>query len=250
MGWESRSRQRDAVLIASRLEGLSVAIDVQHLYRASHPNDQGTVYTDAKGQHVTEAHLATLYAIAMADWFRTRGATVWTNETNRVVPGAASGPAGPVPLGGLLVGEYWTRNRQAANLGAMAYLACHVNAGGGRYAAVEYLAGTAGDRLAASILDQLPAAAPELVGSRTVALIPGARGAVCIESFHPGPLPAVEPRAAVILEPFFGDCTALRPLWAADRLQRIGWAIGEGVARWWENHRRAALIAYSAKTPG
>ena len=189
MGWESRSRQRDAVMIASRLAGFRVAIDVQHLYRASHPGDQGSVYRDAAGGHVTEAHLATVYALAMADWFRTRGATVYTNDTRR----------------GVLVGDYWTRNRQASEWGCNAYLACHVNAGGGRYAAVEYIAGDS-DRMAVAILAQLAGNVPELVGSRTVALTLGIRGAVCIESFH------VPGASAVILEPFFGDCAQLRPL--------------------------------------
>jgi hypothetical protein len=218
VGWESRSRERDAV----RLTGLRVAIDVQHLYRASHPNDEGTVYTDAAGGHVTEAHLATVYAIAMADWLRARGAIVYTNDTRR----------------GVLVGEYWTRNRQAAGWGCHAYLACHVNAGGGRYAAVEYMAGTTADRLANSVLSQLAAWNPELTGTRAVALPPGQRGAVCIESFHPDNRAATPPTGAVVLEPFFGDCPQLRPLWAADRLQGIGQAIGEGVARWWEARGR------------
>jgi len=214
VGWEQRARQRDASLIASRLVGLRVAIDVQHLYRESHRGDEGSVYTDAAGRHTTEAHLSTVYAIAAAGWLRERGAVVYSNDSKL----------------GLLVGEYWTRNHQAEQWGVHAYLACHVNAGGGRYAAVEYMGGTAADRLVSSILPQLAAAMPELTGTRSVVLQRGQRGAVCIESFH---------GSAVILEPFFGDCPQLRPLWASDRLQRIGWAIGEGVARWWETKGRA-----------
>jgi hypothetical protein len=222
MGWESRSNQRATALIATRLVGMRVAVDVQHLYRASHPGDQGSVYTDATGAHVTEAHLATIYALAMADWFRARGATVYTNDTRR----------------GLLVGDYWTRNRQAAEWGCHAYLACHVNAGGGRYAAAEYIAGDS-PIMANAILAELARAVPELVTTKVVPLTLGVRGAVCIESFHrPG-------ASAVLVEPFFGDCAQCRPLWAAPRLAGIGAAIGEGVARWWEAQRMAAIAAAS-----
>src|SRR5258707_13096999 len=40
-------RQRgEPTVLESRLAGLTVAVDVQHLYRPSHPGDQGSVYTD------------------------------------------------------------------------------------------------------------------------------------------------------------------------------------------------------------
>ena len=215
MGYASRERQR----MQSRLAGLTVAVDVQHVYRPSHPTDEGSIFTDAAGQHITEAHLSAVYAIALCSWLKDRGATVITNDRAT----------------GRLVGEYWTRNHQAAAWGACAYLACHVNAGGGKYATVEYMSSQPGAALALAVLAMLPGAAPELVGSRARALSRGDRGAVCIESFPP------DRGAAVILEPFFGDCPAHRPLWAAPRLAGLAGAIGEGVARWWENQwtRRA-----------
>lgn len=198
-------------MIESRLIGLTAAVDVQHLYRESHPGDQGSMFTDAAGRHTTEASLATVYAIALASWFRARGARVLTNDR----------------AAGTLLGEYWTRNHAAAAWGADVYLACHVNAGGGRYATVEYMNGSPGLFLALSVLGMLKGV-PELNGSHSKALRRGDRGAVCVEGF-----PA-DRGAAVILEPFFGDCPAHRPLWAAPRLVGIAGLIGEGVARWWE----------------
>ncbi len=200
-------------MLESRLAGLTVAVDVQHLYRPSHPGDQGSVYTDAAGFHVTEAHLATVYALGLAQWFQFRGARVLTNSPARAV----------------LVGDYWTRNAQAAAYGASVYLACHVNAGGGRYGAVEYMKDTPGGALALAIGATLPRAVPEILGCKAIALARGDRGAVCIEGFLP------RCGAAVILEPFFGDTPAHRPLWASPQLAVIAAAIGDGVARWWTN---------------
>ena len=198
-------------MLETRLAGLTVAVDIQHAYRDSHAGDEGAVFTDAAGGHTTEVQLSTVYAIALATWFRARGATVITNDRKA----------------GTLFGEYWTRNHQAAAYGACVYLACHVNAGGGKYAACEYMNGTPGAALSLAILAMLPGWAPEIHGSVSKPLSRGERGAVCIEAF-----PA-DKGAAVILEPFFGDCPAHRPLWAAPRLQRLAGAIGEGVARWW-----------------
>jgi|SRR5882724_1280222 len=216
MGYASRQRVAEATTLRARLAGFKVAVDVQHVYRPSHVGDEGSVYTDAAGMHVTEAHLSAIYAIALCNWFRDRSAEVLTNDRSA----------------GVLVGEYWTRNRAAAEWGACAYLACHVNAGGGRYAAIEYMNGTPGGLLALSILPQLPVAAPEIVGLRSLPLIRGQRGAVCIEAFPS------DRGAAVLVEPFFGDAASQRALLGADRLAGIAGAIGEGVARWWESWRR------------
>lgn len=204
-------------MLESRLAGLTVAVDVQHLYRPSKPNDQGALFTGPDGGKTSEAQLSTVYAGALCEWFRARGATVITNDRTA----------------GVLVGEYWTRNHQAAALGASVYLACHVNAGGGRYAMVEHMRGSPGGALGLAIVAMLSSLVPELTGNKVKPLARGERGAVCIQGF-PGDL-----GGAVLLEPFFGDYPAHRPLWSALRLAGIAGAIGEGVARWWTNEWRA-----------
>lgn len=216
----STAAQNGNGVLAERCRGLRVAVDVQHLYRASHPNDRGTIFKLVGGTTVAEAALATGYAQALAEHLRARGATVFVNN----------------PATGMLCGYYSTRNRQAAGLGVHAYLACHVNAGRGGYALLEYMdpqapgrgsgPGVVGAaRLANWIgasLDQFPA----VLGYRTNALRHGQRGAVCIE----GCGPAV---AALVVEPFFGDNPGHQALVSAAGLASVGEVIGQGVASWW-----------------
>lgn len=198
------------------LAGLRIAVDVQHLYRRSHAGDRGAVFTLPNGTHVTEAHAATQYAGALASELRAGGADVLTNDATA----------------GVLVGDYWTRNRQAAAWRAHAYLACHVNAGGGRYArtcrmAGEYVPGAAfvdAFDLSAAILRALAAGLVEISSGSATVLRRGERGAVCIQSFN-GP--------GLVLEPFFGDSLAHQGLLVAPGVQAVGMAIAAGVESWW-----------------
>lgn len=192
------------------LTGMRVALDVQHLYRPNHPRDQGSVYRLATGETITEAHCTLLYAAAIHEWLLGYGAEVLTND----------------PVRGILSGYYSTRNEQASAWGSHLYLACHLNAGGGSYAAVEMMAGKRDDRLAGWIGNELVSAAPEILESRTVSLAPGERGAVCIERCA---------CPAAIVEPFFGDNPHQQSMMAAPRLVEIGQAIGRGVGSWWRS---------------
>jgi hypothetical protein len=141
---------------------------------------------------------------------------VWTND----------------PKAAILVGPYSRRQISAMTLEANLYLACHLNAGRGGYASVEYMKGTGSDLAARSITAELESF-PEIIHSRTVGLDPGDRGAVCVQGFRNGP--------ALILEPVFGDSAAHEPLLSLSGLERVGQAIVRGIASW--AGRSQAVIA-------
>jgi len=205
-------------ILALRLTGLRVAVDVQHLFRPSKPKDQGAVFTFPDGTHRTEGSIALAYAQELVSWLGARGATVFTND-----------PVAPDPV---MVGEwsgpYSSRNAEANKLQVHAYLACHVNAGRGCYGAVEALNGSPGVALAAAIVRRL-VTWPELRLSRVVRLNPSDRGGVCIRGVESG-------RAAVLLEPLFGDCTAHQAIILRHGgLADLAGALGEGLAAWYES---------------
>jgi N-acetylmuramoyl-L-alanine amidase len=202
--------------MVSDLASLSVAVDVQHLYRTDHPRDRGTIFTLPDGTHVAEGDAATLYAAALTRRLRDRGARVLENDPPR----------------GILCGTYGERNRAAAAWGAHVYLACHVNAGRGSYAEAEAMRGTEGERLAPRVMTLVALRVPAVLSftyrllEARVGRTPPSRGAVCVEAFPPG-------LAAVILEPFFGDNPHQAGLFLAPALAQIGEAIADGVGAWW-----------------
>jgi len=217
MGWAARQNISNGLprILATRLSTLRAAVDVQHLYRTGkHAADRGTRFELPNGTHIFEADAATIYAAALTAWLRSRGASVLTND----------------PTKRELVGPYEARQFQAAPFNC--YLACHLNADGGSYASIEYMAGTAADKLALSIGREIVRDFPTIGRARSVPLTPRDRGSVCIR-FIP------TPNAAVIIEPFFGDNPAMHELFAAPQLHQLGETIGEGIAQWWE--RRAVV---------
>jgi len=199
-------------LLRSRLSGLRIAVDVQHLYRPwPHAKDQGATFFLPGGIHLHETAATTLYAHSLIAWLRARGAEVLTNDPPRKI----------------LLGPYERREREAAAWGAHAYVACHVNADGGRYALVEAVNGTAGVELAHAIAPAVAKGLPEISVGQVKRLSNRERGSVCVRFFPPD-------RAAVIVEPFFGDTPRHQVLFQAPRLIEVGEAIGDGVAAWWE----------------
>lgn len=206
-------------LLRTRLEGLRVAVDVQHLYKSSNPLDRGAVFDLPGGFHLSEAQAVTVYAQALCAWLTARGAAVLTNQ----------------PAAGVLVGSYYRRQKDAQKWDAHAYLACHVDAGKGSYALLEYVAGAAGVALATRIGSRLCDDFPEILSYKAVSLSPEARGYVCISGFP-------NDRAAVLVEPFFGDNPRQQGLLSTPKLVAVGESIGEGVARWWESVRESRLI--------
>lgn len=196
------------------LNGLRVVVDVQHLYRTSHPNDRGSVFTLGNGTHISEGEAALVYADGLADWLTDRGAEVLTNQPGR----------------GILTGYYSTRNRAAAAFAAHVYLACHLNAGGGRYALAEFMSTTIGEALALELGPPLTTRFPQIRSAQTRGLRSDDRGAVCIERVA-GSI------AAVLCEPFFGDNPEHQGLLATPQLRAVGEAIGFGVSNWWAKRR-------------
>lgn len=206
-----------ATLDAVRLADMRVAVDVQHLYKLDHPSDRGSLYTVAGGFHVYEAQAATAYAQALCRYLQGLGASILTNN----------------PAAGTLVGSYPARNRQAREWRADVYLACHINAGGGSYAALEYMTGSASQPLGALIGQSLLGAAPLVASYKTVPIARGQRGAVCIEGCD-------QVRPALIVEPFFGDNVRQQSLLAPPALAVIGVAIGRALLAWWDRRRTLA----------
>lgn len=206
MGWAERA---NAALRAS-LAGLKVAVDVQHIYRPAKPGDHGSLYVLANGGKVWEASAATTYATSLVHTLTDRGAAVLTND----------------PARGVLVGPYSRRNQEASTWAAHLYLACHVNAGGGAYCLTEYMVGTPGQPAGDAIGKAIVAAFPQLQGARCNPLVRGQRGAVCIEGF-------TRTRAALVLEPFFGDNPRCQDMLAGPALVELGQMIAAGIATWW-----------------
>lgn len=193
------------------LDGLRVAVDVQHIYRAGdRAGDWGATYALANGTHASEAAAALLYAAGIRAWLRARGATVLTND----------------PLHGILVGSYPQRNRAADAWRADLYLACHVNAGRGGYTLAEYRSEVkASAPIGRVITHKIRGAfAQSITAERVMPLAAGQRGYVCIgQCLCP----------ALILEPFFGDNPKHQGMLLPTELVRLGQAIGAGVTDWW-----------------
>jgi hypothetical protein len=197
------------------LEGLRVVVDVQHLYRSSHPNDRGTLFTLEDGTHVWEADAALVYADAIGDYLEARSVPVLRND----------------PIRGILVGFYSARNQAAAAWQATAYLACHLNAGHGAYSLLEVMEGR-DDTLALSI-GQMLVTIPELQRFERRWLTTPDRGSVCIRFVK-------ESIPTVLCEPFFGDQPAHQPLLSFPRLRQVGETIAQGVESWWRSRSMPA----------
>lgn len=198
------------------LLGLRVAIDVQHIGRPwPHRGDRGTKFAIvASGTYIWESDCALLYARACAEWLKVRGADVLEND-----------PA--------VRQSYYRRNLEASAAAASVYLACHLNAGHGSYALLEHMKGALGAAvLGDHIGPQLVRTFPAILSHQVRALESDQRGAVCIRACDPTV-------AALIVEPCFGDYGPHQALLIAPMLQKMGEAIGQGVAAWWEIGREA-----------
>jgi N-acetylmuramoyl-L-alanine amidase len=215
----------DAAALAVSLSGLRVVLDVQHLFKVGkEASDRGTLYALGNGTHVYEAQATTAYGAALAAWLKSRGAAVLTNE----------------PKSGILTGDYPARNAAANAWGAHAYLALHVNAGGGDYALAEYMVGSPGQALGAPIGAALCKAFRDIRSARCNPLVAHQRGAVCVEGVD-------RHVPALILEPFFGDNVRQQALFAPEYLVALGGCIGIGIAYWWQAARTSATGAVASR---
>ena len=185
-----------------------IILDRQHRGRASKPKDAGAAF---KGY--VEADLVERY-IAVA-----------TQELKRL------GHRVEV----LLSGEYGSRHVEAIALAKASkerclYVACHVNAGGGRYALVEHDSRSKGGAAAAAIVAREFALrlAPEVNTGKVVALGSADRGFACIDGIYAGPANL----SAVLFEPGFIDSSQHAGLWTTAGLSRIGVALAAGCDAW------------------
>jgi hypothetical protein len=191
---------------------MRVIFDVQHTGRPSRPGDMGAAY-DLDGDGVrneegerevdmTRAYVAAAVAVL-----------------------ACSG----VPADVLDSGEYGERHRRADNIargvnGPVVYVACHVNAGGGRYGLVLRDARSSGGEALARTLAVELRRLPELGDTRASTLSANDRGWACIDGIWQGPANL----CGVLLEPFFLDSATHRALTKPAGLARVGGAIAAG----------------------
>ena len=193
-----------------------VILDRQHAGKRSSPNDVGATF-DLDGDGVRgeagerEIDLTAGYIAAAAVSLRTTGHTVHLIDS----------------------GDYDERHLAAIKIAKAApalrcaYIACHVNAGGGKYGLIEYdVRSIKGAQLA----DELAFALGMLeVGrGRTKGLGAADRGWVCIGGIYAGP----SNLSGVIYEPFFCDYVGHRPLMSPAGLVRVGHALADGCTGW------------------
>ena len=112
-----------------------------------------------------------------------------------------------------------------------AYVACHINAGGGSYAATYYdQRSKGGERLAGCIASALGERLPEVTKSKARSCGPEKSGRAwgVFRGIWPGPMWL----SGVCFEPAFIDCEEHWPLFTSEGLERIGQALAVGVMRW------------------
>lgn len=197
---------------------LRVAVDVQHGWRpAPHKGDRGARFVCADGTVRWEIELALEYAQGIVRELRAVGVPVLVND----------------PAAGTLVGRYSDRARQAQGWGATVYLACHVNAGEGRYAlsGFTHLGGTdllpaRSSRIGVEILTQLRDRFTALRGGELKRYGPLTFGGGTI---RPAARLGI---ASVLVEPFFGD-NALHRAQLIPQLGELGATIGRAVKAAW-----------------
>jgi N-acetylmuramoyl-L-alanine amidase len=198
---------------------LRVVLDVQHAFRGGvHAGDRGSIFHDSLGKSITEVDLTLAYVHAARDAIleASPGALVFVND----------------PSTGALVGPYSQRAAWAAMRGPVhAYIACHVNAGGGDYGLVS--ASTVDLRRSLGLRS---AVAYELSQVRLVQLASshdsvltrvlsrGDRGWPCVAF-------AAVSAPAVLFEPFFGDdALELSRFRTPEGARSIGRALARGIA--------------------
>lgn len=197
--------------------------DRQHAGKRTRPTDMGAAADiDGDGQIEVwerEAELTPIYAEAgMAELTRLGLASHFID-----------------PKGAGLQADYPARHREAVALAQdrswTAYLACHLNAGGGNYGLVGYVPGsTRGRALAEAIAAELQASVHVISRCRVEALAGNwARGLPTIGGAMSTSAPWL---AGVLLEPLFVDAPEHQSYIHQGGLTEVGRAIARGVRRW------------------
>ena len=112
--------------------------------------------------------------------------------------------------------------------GPVVYIALHLNAGGGDYGAMFYdHRSGAGADLSDHIAEAMEQNLPEI---RTVKKIPCSGADWTKNAYYT--IKGVGRPVAICSEPFFIDCEPHQQLLTMDGIQRVGFAIAQGIKRW------------------
>jgi len=196
-----------------------VILDRQHHGKPGGRGDLGA-RADLDGDGMVEAHefeanLTPLYIASARDYLEPLGIEVvvleWGSyKARHAYANAIAGAADGAPV---------------------AYIACHLNAGGGRYAAVLHDSRSRGGRgLAVTLADALEEEFDELSKGKAVPAGPGKRAFVTYDGIFEGPGNI----SGVCFEPCFMDTPEHRPLLSPGGLSRIGRVLGAGCLTWIE----------------
>lgn len=180
-----------------------IVLDVGHAGKPQRPNDRGVIRGD-----LVEVELTWRYVLAADHELRRQGFQVL--------------------LGGS--GSYESRWAQADALGALAYIQCHVNAGGGDRGEVFYdYRSTAGRALATAVATELAEAMPWPV--RALRCHPDDDGEPRDEDYGEAFSCIAGVRAvALVLEPYFIDGPQTAHF--ITHLDAVGTALARGIAAW------------------
>lgn len=222
------------------LSSIGLILDIQHTGRKSKPGDLGAAYDLDSDGHPgepgeREVDLVRGYVEAAFNYARTR----------------------KIPVHEFREGEYGERHEWAIDIARKdpgvrwAYLACHTNAGGGRYAfARPDYRSKGGEHLAVAVVNALKKL-PEIDLRRVEPLYPNGavankerygavdtttatgiawwtRGWSCIDGIYAGPSNI----CGALVEPLFGDSPKHKPLTTPEGLARVGRALVDGVIAW------------------
>ena len=120
----------------------------------------------------------------------------------------------------------------AAAAGPVAYVACHLNAGGGRYGRVDFdRRSRGGQSLAQVVGSSMARHLPELFRVKVLPTDPGDRPFTTIRGIYEGP----GNLSGVCYEPCFLDQPEHRELFTDAGLARVGQALGEACLAWIES---------------
>ena len=219
---------------------VGLILDIQHTGRKSKPGDLGAAYDLDSDGHPGEP------GEREVDLVRGYATAAFAYAADRDVQAVC-----------LTEGQYEDRHWRAIKIARenpgtrWGYLACHTNAGGGRYAfARPDYRSKGGERLAVAIVNALKTL-PEIDLRRVEPLYPNGdtarreregaadtktaagiawwtRGWSCIDGIYQGP----SNLCGVLVEPFFGDSAAHKPLTTPEGLARVGRALVDGVIAW------------------
>ena len=199
-----------------------VILDRQHHGKPGGRGDLGA-RADLDGDGLVEAHefeanLTPLYIASARDYLEAQGVEVvvleWGSyKARHAYAGAIAGAADGAPV---------------------AYIGCHLNAGGGRYAAVLHDPRSRGGRgLAVTLAGTLEEEFEELSKGKAVPAGQGTRAFSTYAGIYAGP----GNLSGVGFEPCFMDTEEHRPLLTPGGLTRIGEVLGAGCLTWIKNRR-------------